>query len=328
MNLSRKLVALLSCGAVAFAALTPMAPAADFPTKPIRIVVPYPPGGSADLIGRMVAEKMSKSIGQPVIVENKGGATGAIGSEFVARAEPDGYTVLVAIADTHAINPAVVARLPYDPLKDFVPISLMATQPFVLALGPGLQAKNVAEFVAAAKEKPGAITYASNGTGGLQHLAMELFSSAAGIKTLHVPYKGAGPALTDVMGGQVNAIFISLQGGGSNLKTEKLRPLAITAATRLAVAPEIPTFVESGYPKFQMSQWYGLLAPKGTPADIVEKLNQHVRAALSAADVADSKAAGTEPVGSSPEQFPEIPDWRNRAGAGAPRPTTPLNSCP
>jgi len=315
MKISRTLLAILSCGAASLATFAPTISAADFPAKVIRIVVPYPPGGSADLIGRMVAEKMSKSIGQPVIVENKGGATGAIGSEFVARADPDGYTLLVAIADTHAINPAVVPKLPYDPLKDFVPISLMATQPFVLAVGPAMQMKDIGEFVARAKEKPGAITYASNGTGGLQHLAMELFSAAAGIRTLHVPYKGAGPALTDVMGGQVNAIFISLQGGGSNLKTEKLRPLAITSANRLAVAPEIPTFVESGYPKFQMSQWYGILAPKGTPADVVDKLNQHVKAALTAVDVSEKlKAAGTEPVGSTPEQFlvfltGEIAQW-------------------
>lgn len=321
MKSLRRTFLLLLCSVGILTAFAVAVSAADYPTRVIRIVVPYPPGGSADLIGRMVAEKMSKSIGQPVIVENKGGATGAIGSEFVARADPDGYTLLVAIADTHAINPAVVPKLSYDPLKDFVPISLMATQPFVLAVGPSMQTKNIAEFVAIAKARPGAVTYASNGTGGLQHLAMELFSSAAGITTLHVPYKGAGPALTDVMGGQVNAIFISLQGGGSNLKTEKLRPLAITSANRLAVAPDIATFVESGYPKFQMSQWYGLLAPKGTPADIVDKLNQHVKLALTAPDVADKlKAAGTEPVGSTPEQFltfltNEIAQWASVAKA-------------
>lgn len=321
MKTLRKTLSMLLCGAAIALALPAGALAADFPTRTIKIVVPYPPGGSADLIGRMVAEKMAKSTGQPVIVENKGGATGAIGSEFVARADPDGYTLLIAIADTHAINPAVVPRLPYDPLKDFVPISLLATQPFVLAAGPAMPAKNIAEFVALAREKPGAITYASNGTGGLQHLAMELFSSAAGIKTLHVPYKGAGPALTDTMGGQVHSIFISLQGGGSNLKTDKLRPLAITSAARLAVAPEIPTFVESGYPGFQMSQWYGILAPRGTPADIIDKLNQHVKAAINASDVSDKlKAAGTEPVGSSPEQFlafltREIAQWASVAKA-------------
>ncbi len=303
------------------AAFATSAIAADpYPNKVIKIVVPYPPGGSADLIGRMVAEKLAKTIGQPVIVENKGGATGAIGSEFVARAEPDGYTLLVAIADTHAINPAVVPKLPYDPVKDFTPVSLMAIQPFVLAAGPKTPAPTLAAFVAAAKEKPGAITYASNGTGGLQHLAMELFSSAAGITALHVPYKGAGPALQDVLGGQVDAIFISIQGAGGNLKGGKLRPLAITSPKRLGVAADIPTFAESGYPQFVVSQWYGLLAPKGTPADIVDKLNREVKAALET-DVADKlKAAGTEPVGSTPAEFQsflarEIAQWASVAKA-------------
>jgi tripartite-type tricarboxylate transporter receptor subunit TctC len=308
-------------GIVACTAFAASPPAGNYPNKPVHIVVPYPPGGSADLIGRMVADKLSKSLGQPVVVENKGGATGAIGSEFVARAEADGYTLLVAIADTHAINPAVVANLPYDPQKNFTPISLMAVQPFVLAVGPATQARNLAEFVAAAKDKPGAITYASNGTGGLQHLAMELFSSAAGIKTLHVPYRGAGPALSDVMGGQVHAIFISLQGAGGNLKGGNLRPLAITSTSRLAVAPDIPTFAESGYPKFLMAQWYGLLAPKGTPREIVDKLNEQVKAALGSPEIADKlKAAGTEPVGSTPAEFQaflarEIAQWAEVAKA-------------
>lgn len=306
-------LSILLCGAVA--AFAGVAVAADtYPTRPVKIVVPYPPGGSADLIGRMVADKMSKSLGQPVVVENKGGATGMIGSEYVARAEPDGYTLLIAIADTHAINPAVMQRISYDPVKDFEPISLLAVQPFVLALGPELKVNTVAGFVAAAKAKPGAITYASNGVGGLQHLAMELFGSAAGIKTLHVPYKGSGPALADVMGGQVDAIFISVQGAGGNLGG-KLRPLAITSDKRISAAPKIPTFAESGYPKFEMFQWYGLMAPKGTPHDIVEKLNQSVKAAILDPDVAGKLSSkGTEPVGSTPEKFRsflagEIAQW-------------------
>jgi tripartite-type tricarboxylate transporter receptor subunit TctC len=219
-----------------------------FPSRPIKLVVPYPPGGSADLIGRMVAEKLSHSLGQPVVVDNKGGASGAIGSEYVSRAAPDGYTLLVAISDTHAINPAVMAQLPYDPQKDFVPVSLMATQPFVLAVGRKVAASNLAEFVTLAKQKPGTVTYASNGKGGLQHLAMELFSRAAGMQTLHVPYKGAAPALQDVIGGQVDALFISLQGAGGNLASGNLRPLAISAPRRLPAAPEVPTFAEAGFP--------------------------------------------------------------------------------
>lgn len=319
MNRRRSLLA----AALAAAALLGSAPilAADpYPSRPIRIVVPYPPGGSADLIGRMVAERMSKSIGQPVVVENKAGATGAIGSEFVARADPDGHTLLVGIADTHAINPAVVARLPYDPVKDFAPVSLMARQPFLLAVGPKVTARTLAEFVAAAKAQPGTMTYASNGAGGLQHLAMDLFNSTAGIRTLHVPYKGAGPALADVMGGQVDAILISIQGAGSNLGG-KLRPIAIVSPARVNAAPDVPTFAESGYPGLAVNQWYALFAPRGTPAEIVDKVNQHVKAALDAPEVGDKlRGAGTEPVGGTPDQLRaflagEIRQWADVARA-------------
>ncbi|WP_297728728.1 tripartite tricarboxylate transporter substrate binding protein [Limnohabitans sp. Rim8] len=288
---------------------------ADFPNRPLRLVVPYPPGGSADLVGRMVAEKMSQSLKQSVVVDNKGGASGAIGSDFVSRAAPDGYTLLVAISDTHAINPAVMPQLPYDPQKDFVPVALMATQPMVLAVGRNMPARSLSEFVAIAKQKPRNITYASNGKGGLQHLAMELFSLSAGIETLHVPYKGAAPALSDVIGGQVDALFISLQGAGGNIGSGNLRPLAMASDKRLGVAPEVPTFTESGFAQFTVTQWYGLMAPKGTPAPLVDLLNRHARAALASPDIADKlKSVGTEPAAGSPEQFRaflagEIKQW-------------------
>ena len=288
---------------------------ADFPNRPLRLVVPYPPGGSADLVGRMVAEKMSQSLKQSVVVDNKGGASGAIGSDFVSRAAPDGYTLLVAISDTHAINQAVMPQLPYDPQKDFVPVALMATQPMVLAVGRNMPARSLSEFVAIAKQKPRNITYASNGKGGLQHLAMELFSLSAGIETLHVPYKGAAPALSDVIGGQVDALFISLQGAGGNIGSGNLRPLAMASDKRLGVAPEVPTFTESGFAQFTVTQWYGLMAPKGTPAPLVDLLNRHARAALASPDIADKlKSVGTEPAAGSPEQFRaflagEIKQW-------------------
>jgi tripartite-type tricarboxylate transporter receptor subunit TctC len=290
-----------------------------FPSRPIKLVVPYPPGGSADLVGRMVAEKLSQSLGQPVVVDNKGGASGAIGSDFVSRAAPDGYTLLVAISDTHAINPAVMGQLPYDPQKDFVPVSLLATQPFVLAVGRKSTAATLAEFVATAKQKPDSVTYASNGKGGLQHLAMELFNRTAGMQTLHVPYKGAAPALQDVMGGQVDALFISLQGAGGNFASGGLRPLAISAPRRLAVAPDVPTFAEAGYPNVTISQWYAMMAPKGTPPAIVDLVGRHVKMALASPDVADKlKSAGTEPVGGTPEQMRtflagEIRKWADLA---------------
>lgn len=295
-----------------------------YPNKPIRLIVPYPPGGSADLVGRMVAEKLGKSLGQPVVVDNKGGGSGSIGSDFVARSAADGYTLLVAISDTHAINPAVMTNLPYHPQKDFTPISLLATQPMILTVGKNMQAQTLADFVADAKKRPGALTYASNGKGGLQHLAMELFSRQAGIKALHVPYKGAGPALADVMGGQVDALFISLQGAGSNISAGNLRPLAVAASSRLSVAPAIATFAEAGYPATIVTQWYGLMAPKGTPDPIVDRLNREVRAALQAPDISEKlKSVGTEPAGNTPREFSdflgkEIKRWADVAKAVGP----------
>lgn len=290
-----------------------------YPNKPIRLVVPYPPGGSADLVGRMVAEKLGKSLGQPVVIDNKAGGSGAIGSDFVSRAPADGYTLLVAISDTHAINPAVMSNLPYDPQKDFVPISLLATQPMILAVGKTMPAQTLAEFVESAKSRPGTLTYASNGKGGLQHLAMELFSRQAGIKALHVPYKGAGPALADVIGGQVDALFISLQGAGSNIGAGNLRPLAVAARDKLTVAPSIPTFAQSGYPETMVTQWYGLMAPKGTPPAIVQRLNQEVRQALASQDISEKlKSVGTEPAANTPAEFStflaqEIKRWSDVA---------------
>jgi tripartite-type tricarboxylate transporter receptor subunit TctC len=317
MRIRHTLMSVLGAACALLAASPAMAE--TYPSKPITIVVPYPPGGSADLIGRMVAEKFSRSIGQTTIVENRGGGSGAIGSEIAARARPDGYTLLIAIADTHAINPAVNSKLNYDPKKDFAPISLLAVQPFALAVGPTVPVKTLADFIKLAKEKPGKLTYASNGAGGLQHLAMELLSPVAGISALHVPYKGAAPALSDVMGGHVDAIFISLQGAGSNFQTGKLRPLAITSAKRLDVAPEIQTFTEAGYPAFQVQQWYGLLAPRGTPADVIAKLNEHAAAAMKAQDVSEKLlSAGTEPRGTSAAEFTtfldrEIAQWADVA---------------
>jgi tripartite-type tricarboxylate transporter receptor subunit TctC len=303
VTLSRRALWPLLGGVVAAALTVSSAEAAgDFPTKPIRLIVPYPPGGSADLIARLVAEQLSVNTGQSVVVENKGGASGSIGSEYVAHARPDGYTILMATSDTLAINPAVFAHLPYDPQKDFAPVSLLAVQPFVLAVGPSVPAKDLAAFVQAAKDKPGTISFASNGAGGVQHLAMELLASSAGFKALHVPYNGAAPALSDVMGSHVDAIFISLQGAGGSIKAGQLRALAISSPTRLAIAPDIPTFAELGYPTFQVQQWYALMAPRATPPGVMATLNRLVAAAMRAPALADKlNAVGTEPVGGTQE---------------------------
>ncbi|MEP9377099.1 tripartite tricarboxylate transporter substrate binding protein [Aquabacter sp. CN5-332] len=289
--------------------------ALDYPTRSIRLVVPYPPGGSADLIGRLIGEKLSASLGQPVVVDNRGGASGAIGSEFVARSAPDGYTLLVAISDTHAINPAVSPRLPYDPQKDFAPISLVAVQPFLLVVGPSLKVKDLADFIRQAKDAPGKLTYASNGIGGLQHLAMVQFSAQTGTDLAHVPYKGAAPALSDVMGGHVDALFISIQGVGTNLKQDKLRALAIASSHRLAPVADVPTFKEAGVTGVEVNQWYSIFAPAGTPNEIVQLLSARVQEAVKSPEVSEKlRAAGTEPIGSTPAELRdflagEIAQW-------------------
>jgi len=297
----RKIALALLLGMTALAAPSM---AGEYPQRSVRMVVPYPPGGSADLIGRLLADRLSGSLGQPVVVENRGGASGAIGSEAVARAEPDGYSLLVALADTHAINPAVTPHLAYDPQKDFEPVSLLAVQPFLLVVSPSLPVENLEGFMQAAKARPGKLTYGSNGPGGMQHLAMTLMNAQTGISMLHVPYRGAAPALADVVAGRLDSIFISQQGAGSLLEPGKLRPLAVAAAQRLPSLPDVPTFAEAGIPDFQVSQWYGLLAPHGTPPAIISLLNARVKEAMASPEVAEKlTAAGTKPVGSSSEAF-------------------------
>lgn len=286
-------------------ALFNMALAAAYPNKTVTIIVPYPPGGSADLIGRLIANKMSESMNQTVIVENKGGASGSIGSELAARARPDGYTLLVGISDTHAINPAINPKLNYKPIEDFTPVSLLAVQPFLLTVGPSMKTQTFAEFADEAKKNPGAITYASNGVGGLQHLSMELLASQSGIDVTHVPYKGSGPALADVIGGHVDSIFISLQAGKGNIDAGQLRPLAGTSGERIAALPEVPTFKESGYPDFVVQQFYALFAPAGMDPELIKIINKHAVDAILSPDVAEEKlgSAGTRAVGSTPGEL-------------------------
>ena len=309
MPFLRKLLAAVVCGLIA----SSLAIAADYPSQPIHLVVPWTAGGFTDVFGRLMAEKLSKSLGQPVVVDNKPGASGGIGSEFVSRAAPDGYTLLlttsdalvwnVGLAEAYAADRAANQAPTYDPNKDFTQVVLMGTQPVLLAVGADVPAKNLSEFVALAKTKPGTVTYGSSGEGTAVHLAMEMFSSAAGIKMVHVPYKGINPALLDVLGGQVQSILISVQGAGGNLKTGKLRPLAITSLTRSPLVPDVPTIAESGYPNFQLTLWYGIAGPKGMPQDVVDKLNRAIKAALAEPDVREKLLGGnTTPIGSTPEE--------------------------
>ena len=269
----------------------------NYPDRPVKIVVPWAAGGFTDRLGRMLADKMTKTIGQTVLVENRPGASGSIGSDQVARAAPDGYTLLLTTSDSTV---RLMQDKRVDPAGDFEQISLLATQPVYLSVGPKMSAKTLDEFIGMAKSRPGEITYASSGEGSAVHLAMELFASSAGIKLNHIPYKGMGPALTDLLGSQVDAVLLSMQGSGGNFQTGRLRPLAITAPKRSELMPEVPTIAESGVPSYQLMLWYGLAAPKGTPQPIIEKLNKEVKAAIAQPDIqAQLKEGGTDPIGSS-----------------------------
>jgi tripartite-type tricarboxylate transporter receptor subunit TctC len=271
--------------------------------KGLRLVVPYPAGGGTDALARTLAPELADALGQPVIVDNRPGANGIIGSEVVARARPDGATVLMTIA-SHAINPLLYQKLPYDTEADFVPITLVAEYPFVLVVHPALPARSVKEFVALARRRPGEIAYASSGSGSGPHLGMELLASMAGVSLIHVPYKGAGPATADLLGGQVQAMLNNFLASASQIRSGRLRPLAVTGARRSAAMPDLPTVAEAGVPGFEVNGWYGLLAPRGTPAGSVGALHEAVVRALRRPAVAERLATdGAIAVGSAPAVF-------------------------
>lgn len=282
-------IAVSGAAAIAFAALAAPAHAAStlpqqggYPTKPIRLIVAFPPGGSTDIIARLVGQRLSERLGQQVIIDNRGGAGGTIGTEIAARANPDGYTLTMGTTSTHVIAPAAYAKLNYDPIKDFVPITLVASTPYLLVLNPSVKASSLKEFVALVKSTPGKWNYASAGAGSTTHLAMEMLKSAAGIDITHVPYNGNGPAGTAVLGGQVQALFGSMPAVLPQAKSGKLRPIAVGTSTRSPALPDVPTVAESGYPGFEVSLWLGFFAPRGTPAPIVNLLHAElVKIALS-----------------------------------------------
>jgi tripartite-type tricarboxylate transporter receptor subunit TctC len=275
--------------------------AQSFPTRPVRMIVPYPAGGGTDIISRTVAQKLGEKWGQQVIVDNRAGANGIIGTDLAAKSKPDGYTLVVVIA-TQAINPALYPKIPYNSETDFAPVSLMAQYPFILTTHPSIPAKSVREFIALAKKRPGELSYASSGNGSGPHLGFELFKSMAGINVVHIPYKGAGPANTELISGQVQAFFNNILAGKPHIQSGRLRVIAATSAKRSQAMPEIPTFAESGVPGFDVTGWYALLAPAGTPASIVNKVQSDTTASLRIPDVAARLSSeGAEPVGSSPE---------------------------
>jgi len=298
-----KTVAILTT--VALAAFGPSQLLAQaYPTKPVRLVVPFPPGGSTDIVARIVAQKLGERIGQPVLVENRGGAGGTIGTDAVAKAAPDGYVLGFASTSTHAVAPAVYAKLPYDAVKDFAPISLVAVTPYLLVVNPKVEVKTLKEFVAYVKPRPGKFNYASAGTGSTTHLAMEMLKSSAGLFILHIPYNGNGPAGTAVIAGDVEFLFGSLPALLPHAKSGRVRPIAVGTPKRSPSLPDVPTVAESGFPGFDASLWLAVMAPAGTPAAVISRLNKEIVAVVRSPDAADAlNKAGAEPVTSTPAEL-------------------------
>jgi tripartite-type tricarboxylate transporter receptor subunit TctC len=276
--------------------------AADYPDRPVRLIIPFPPGGSNDVVGRLVANQLSEKLGHKVFVDNRGGAGGVLGTEAAATAAPDGYTLLI-ISIAHAVNPAL-HKLNYDPIKSFTPISILATGPNVLAVNPQLPVKDVKELVALAREKPGALDYASAGVGSFQHLGGELFKLTAGVNIQHVPYKGGGPAMQDVIAGHVKIMFSSLVQTTPFIKSGQLRALGTGGSKRNPVLPDVPTIAEAGVPGYEANNWWGIVAPAGTPKDIVERLYRDIQATLKSPELtAAFEREGAAAVTMSSEEF-------------------------
>jgi len=292
---------------LAFASLAGVSHAQAWPSKPIRWIVPFAPGGTTDILARTIAEKLTPALGKPVIVENNPGAGGSVGATQTAKAAPDGYTIMGGTISTHAINASLYKKLPYDPVKDFVPITLIARVPNLLVVNPEVPAKNVKELIALLKANPGKYTFASSGNGTSQHLSGELFKSMAGVDMQHIPYKGSPPALQDVVGGQVTMTFDNITTAWPLAKAGKLRPLAVTTAKRSPIAPDVPTLAESGLAGYEVGSWQGVFAPAGTPPDVVKRLNTEIVKIINMPDVrAKLEALGAEPVGNSSDEFATI----------------------
>jgi tripartite-type tricarboxylate transporter receptor subunit TctC len=293
----------LALAAVSLALFAAAAQAQSYPARPVTLVVPYPAGGSADILARVIGQKLEERLGQPVVIDNKPGAGTAIGAKHVALAKPDGYTLLMGTVSSQAINPAI-AKVGYDPVKDFVAISPVAAIPFVLVANPSLPASNLGELIALAKASPGKIAYASAGAGTSNHLAGELLASAAQVNLLHVPYKGSAPALNDVLAGHVPIMFDLLATSLPNVQAGKLKALAVTSRERTALLPNVPTARESGLRDFEVTAWFGIFAPAGTPAPVVTRLNTDLTAVLQAPDLQKHlRELGADPETGSPEAY-------------------------
>lgn len=289
------------------AALLSVASAAHaqaWPTKPVRLIVPFPPGGSADILARAIGQKVGDGLGQPIVIDNRPGAGTAIGAEATAKAAPDGYTIMIGTVSSHAINPSLGAGVKYDPVKDFAPVSLVASIPFALLAHPSLAARSVPELVALAKSKPGALNFSSAGNGTSNHLAGELFKRMTGTFMVHIPYKGSAPALADMIAGQVQLMFDLVLTAAPHVKSGAARALAVTGRERSAALPGVPTVAESGVPGYEVSAWFGFFAPAGTPTAVVNALNAETVRAMQQPDLRARLASlGADPLTSTPDQF-------------------------
>jgi tripartite-type tricarboxylate transporter receptor subunit TctC len=281
-----------------------LADAEDYPSKPIRIVAPFPAGGTADILARAIGQKLSAAWGQPVVVDNRAGAGGTIGADNIAKAPPDGYALLLGVTATQSIAPSVYAKLAYDPLADFVPVAMLAQVPVVLVVNKTVPARSVRELIALAQARPEQLTFASSGSGAIPHLTAELFKSMAGVKMVHVPYRGATPALNDLLAAQVALMFDNLPSSLPHIQAGSLVALGVATPRRAATLPEIPTIAEAGVPGFEVMSWFGVLAPAGTPDPIVGRLRAEIDRALAAADFQERLASqGAEPLALAPEAF-------------------------
>ena len=302
-KLLRALCAFLLAGVVSaplpVSAQTPDA----WPSKPVRLILPFPPGGGTDILGRLISERLTAGLGQPVVTENRGGAGGNVGAEAAARSAPDGYTI-VLVAPSLAISPSLYSKLNYDPVRDFAPVSLVATVPNVMITHPSVPAQTLAEFIQLAKTKPGGMNFGSGGSGTSNHLACELFNIVAGVKLVHVPYKGVNLAMQDVLSGQIHFVVIGVPAAAPHIKAGRLRALALVAPRRSAALPEVPTVAEAGLRDFEVTTWYGILAPAGTPRPIVTRLNAEIVRIMHVQEMKDRLASmATDPVTSTPEEF-------------------------
>ena len=293
--------------ACVFAMALQHAGAQSYPNRPIRLIVTFAAGGGADFMGRLIGQKLSESLGQSVVVDNRAGAGGAIGNEAAAKAAPDGYTLLLGAAGPLVISPALYAKLPFDTVKDFAPISLLAHVPFALCAHPSVPANHVKELIVLARARPGKLNFGSSGTAGAPHLAGELFKASAKLDIVHVPYKGLAPAITDLIGGQLDLVFADVNLVSQHIEAKRLRGLAVTGAKRSAIMPQLPTVSEAALPGYQAGTWYGVLAPSAVPREVIAKLNAEINKILASNEIRERLATqGAEPAGIAPEQFADL----------------------